>query len=60
MNKMSVAKIRMLRWMCSKSRKDRIRNVNISDMVGVAPMEDKLRETRLSGSDIYIVSLLMR
>ena len=37
----------MPRWMYSKTRKDRIRNVNIRDMVRVAPIEDKLRENRL-------------
>ena len=46
--KMSVAEMRMLRWMCGKTRKDRIRNVNIRSMVGVAPIEDKMRENRLS------------
>ena len=33
--------------MCDKTRKDRIRNANIHDMVGVAPIEEKLRENRL-------------
>ena len=32
--------------MCGKTRKDRTRNANIRDMVGVAPIEDKLRENR--------------
>ena len=41
---MSVAEIRMLRWMCGKTRNDRIRNV---DMVGVALIVDKLRDNRL-------------
>ena len=36
----------MLRWMCGKTRKDRIRNTNIRDMIVVAPIEDKLREDR--------------
>ena len=44
---MSVAKMRMLRWMCSKTRKDRIWNANIRDMVGIAPIEDNLRDNRL-------------
>ena len=42
--KMSVAEMRMLRWMCGKTRNDRIRNVNIRDMVGVALIEDNIRE----------------
>ena len=32
--------------MC-KTRNDRIRNANIRDMIGVAPIEDKLRENTL-------------
>ena len=43
--------MRMLRWMCGKTRNDRIRNANIRDMVGVAPIEDKLRENRLRWFD---------
>jgi len=37
----------MIRWMCDYSRMDRIRNGVIRDLVKVAPIEDKLRETRL-------------
>ena len=44
---MSVAEMRILRWMRNKTRKDKIRNSNICDMVGVALIEDKLRENRL-------------
>ena len=40
--KISVAEMRMLRWMCGKTWKDRIRNTNIRDMVGIAPIEDKI------------------
>ena len=47
MTKMSVAEMRMLRWMCGKTRKDKIKNANIHDLVGVVPIEDKLRENRL-------------
>ena len=39
--------MRMLMQMCGKTRNDRIRNANIHDMVGVAPIEDKLRDNRL-------------
>jgi hypothetical protein len=39
---MSVAQMRMLRWMCDHTRKDRIRNEVILDRVGVAPIEEKL------------------
>nr|XP_016440806.1 PREDICTED: uncharacterized protein LOC107766524 [Nicotiana tabacum] len=45
--KLKVAKIRMLRWMCRYTRKDKIRNKVITDKVEVASMEDKLRESRL-------------
>jgi hypothetical protein len=39
---MSVAEIRMLRWICGHTRKDRIRNDDIRDKLGVAPIQDKL------------------
>ncbi|KAJ4769085.1 Transcriptase [Rhynchospora pubera] len=44
---MSVAEMRMLRWICGHTRKDRIRNDDIRDMVGVAPIEEKLIQHRL-------------
>ena len=34
-NKMSVAKIRMLMLMCGKTMRDRIRNQNIREAIGV-------------------------
>ena len=37
----------ILRWICGKTLKDRIRNEHIREMVGVAPIEDKMRENRL-------------
>ena len=45
--KMSVAEIRMLRWMCGKTMKYKVRNEDICRQVGIAPIEDKLRENRL-------------
>ena len=39
--------MRILRWICGKTLKDRIRNKHIVEMVGVAPIEDKMRENRL-------------
>ncbi|XP_075091555.1 uncharacterized protein LOC142171755 [Nicotiana tabacum] len=42
-----VAKMRMLRWMIGCSRADKIRNEVIQDKVGVASMEDNMRESRL-------------
>ena len=37
----------MLRWMCGKIRMDKVRNENIRSLVGVASIEDKMRENRL-------------
>ena len=44
---LGVAEMRMLRWMCGKTRKDRVRNEDIRSQVGVAPIEGKMREHRL-------------
>jgi hypothetical protein len=45
--KMSVAKIRMLCWICGHTRRDRIRNVDMRDKLGVAPIQEKLIQYRL-------------
>ncbi|XP_070034694.1 uncharacterized protein [Nicotiana tomentosiformis] len=45
--KMKVAVMRMLIWMCGHTRLDRIRNEVIRDKVGVAPIEENMREARL-------------
>ncbi|XP_070005519.1 uncharacterized protein [Nicotiana sylvestris] len=45
--KMKVAEMKMLRWMCRHIRLDRIRNEVIRDKVGVAPIEDEMREVQL-------------
>ncbi|XP_059284794.1 uncharacterized protein LOC132038087 [Lycium ferocissimum] len=39
--------MRMLRWMCGHTMRDRIRNEVIRDKVGVAPVMDKMREGKL-------------
>src|SRR3954462_8054319 len=39
--------MRMLRWACGHTRKDRIRNDVIRGRVGVAPIEEKLVQHRL-------------
>jgi hypothetical protein len=44
---MSVAEMRMLRWMCGHTRKDRIRNGVIRERVGVVPIEEKFVQQRL-------------
>ena len=45
--KTSVAEMRMLRWMCGHTKKYKIRNEIIRNKVGVVPIEEKMRETRL-------------
>jgi hypothetical protein len=40
--KMSVAEMRMLRWICGHTKKHRIRNDDIWDKLGVAPIQEKL------------------
>jgi hypothetical protein len=45
--RMSVAEMRMLRWMSGVTREDRIRNEYVRGSIGVAPIGDKMRENRL-------------
>ena len=45
--KISIAEMRMLRWMYGKTTMDRVRNENIRCLVGVVPIEDKMRENHL-------------
>jgi len=42
-----VTEMTMIRWMYGYTRMDRIRNEVIRDLVKMAPIEDKMRETRL-------------
>jgi hypothetical protein len=44
---LSVAEMRMLRWCCGHTRRDRVRNDDIRDRVRVAPIEEKLIQHRL-------------
>jgi len=46
-SKVSVAEMKMLRWMSGQTRQDRIRNDTIRERVGVAPIAKKLVENRL-------------
>ncbi|KAJ1262670.1 hypothetical protein BS78_09G127100 [Paspalum vaginatum] len=39
--------MRMLRWICGHTRLDRVRNDEIRDRLGVAPIEEKLIQHRL-------------
>ena len=45
--KMSVAEMRMLRWICGHTRSDRIRNNDIRERVEVVPIEEKFVQHRL-------------
>lgn len=42
-----VVEMRMIRWMCSHTRFNRIKNEVFRKKVGVAPIEDKMRDFRL-------------
>jgi hypothetical protein len=44
---LSVAEMRMLRWFCRHTRRDRVRNEEIRDRVRVATIEEKLIQHRL-------------
>ena len=44
---LSVAKMRMLRWICGHTRMNRVRNDDIRGRLGVAPIEEKLVQHRL-------------
>ena len=46
-SKMNVAEMRMLRWMCGKTRRVKVRNERIRKMIEVAPIEEIMRENRL-------------
>jgi hypothetical protein len=44
---LSVVEMRMLRWICGHTRRDRVRNDGIRERLGVAPVEEKLVQHRL-------------
>ncbi|KAG2552506.1 hypothetical protein PVAP13_9KG465426 [Panicum virgatum] len=44
---LSVAEMCMLRWICGHTRMDRVRNDDIRDRLGIAPIEEKLIQHRL-------------
>ena len=44
---LSVVEMHMLRWICGHTRMDRVRNDDIRDRLGVAPIEEKLVQHRL-------------
>ena len=45
--KLKVAEMRILHWMCGLTRRDRIRSEIIREKVGVTSVKDKMREVRL-------------
>ena len=45
--KMSIAEMRMLRWMCGNTKRDKVRNEDIRNKISVASIEEKMRENRL-------------
>ena len=45
--KMSVTETCMLRWICGKTRRDKMRNENIHTKIGIGFIEEKMRENRL-------------
>jgi len=45
--RMRVAEMRMIRWICGHTRLDKIRNEVIRGKIGVASITDKIREVRL-------------
>jgi hypothetical protein len=44
---LSVAEMHMLQWICGNTRRDRVRNDDIRERLGVAPVEEKLVQHRL-------------
>jgi hypothetical protein len=44
---MIVTKMQMLRWICGHTRRDRIRNDDILDKLGVTPIQQKFIQYRL-------------
>ena len=45
--KMSVLEMRMFHWMCNNTRRDKASNDDICIKIGVASIEEKMRENRL-------------
>ena len=45
--KMQVAEMRMLRWMCCKTMMDQIKNLEFREKLGMAPLSAKMHENRV-------------
>jgi len=52
-NKLSVADMMVLCWMCDKIRRNRIRNNNIKERVGVASITKKIVKIYFSWLNIW-------
>ena len=44
---MIVAEMRMLHWMCSNTKRDKMRNKDIHTNIGIASIQEKMGENRL-------------
>jgi hypothetical protein len=44
---LNVAEMRMLRWICGHTRRDRVQNDDIRERLGVTPVVEKLMQHRL-------------
>jgi hypothetical protein len=42
-----IAEMRMLRWICGNTKRDRVRNDDICERLGVAPVEEKFVQHHL-------------
>jgi len=51
--RMRVTEMRMIRWICGHTRLDKIRNQVIRSKIGVASIEDTLREARFTLVCVY-------
>ena len=52
--------MRMLRWMCGNTRRDKVRNEDIHTKIGVAYIEEKMRKNCLRWFGHVRVNLQMR
>ena len=43
--------MRLLRWMCGNTRRDKVRNEDIRTKIGVGSIEEKMRENHLRWFD---------
>jgi hypothetical protein len=44
---LSIAEMRMLRWICDNTKRDRVRNDDIRERLGMSPVKEKLVQHRL-------------